>query len=347
MTSINNLLVSVSVVLFVCNLRSAVEAAANPAFSLYFSPQQRQQSAAPTQFHPTSPFAISNDVVNQASHHAANSKRHHHHHTFYGNKTKQLHMLYLYTKDGSEHASGMLPAVMLAEMLINRRSDILPDYTLVIDKIWTHFEDSHDPAVTARVLQNALNNNTYTYVGVIGPGWTSEAAAAADVARANNLIDMSGAATGPGLNNDKADFPTFFRTVTSDGDFITAQVALLKALGYSTVLATYQKQAFFQSFMDDIELKLKTGGVHVGMSDGFEEDLNNSSVSTARKREQMDVTIRKLLSMSQVPVILSVFGDMSGRDLVCQAYKQGFTSRTHIWIVTAPITMGWWNVPGE
>lgn len=155
---------------------------------------------------------------------------------------------------------------------------------------------------------------------------------------------MSGAATGPSLSNERR-FPNFFRTITSDNDFILAQNALLRELNYNTVLATHQKDSFFIDFMSDTMRHLRANGRHVMRNDAFEaaNDASLASRQGLRVSKAMSDTVDELKKARDIPVILSVFGNDAGRRLICEAYRKAdITSRSHVWLVTAPVAMNWW-----
>jgi glutamate receptor, ionotropic, plant len=90
------------------------------------------------------------------------------------------------------------------------------------------------------ICQSISNSTT---VGIVGPAFSREAHILATFARKVNLPLISYSATDPTLS-DRNTYPTFYRTVSSDGTIALALAQLFLRFNWTTCIIIYQNDAY-------------------------------------------------------------------------------------------------------
>uniref|UniRef100_A0A4W6D5L5 Gamma-aminobutyric acid type B receptor subunit 1 n=1 Tax=Lates calcarifer TaxID=8187 RepID=A0A4W6D5L5_LATCA len=133
-----------------------------------------------------------------------------------------------------------LPAAQMALKLVNKRTDILPDYELEL----IHYDSMCDPGEATKLLYDLLYTEPIKIV--LMPGCSSVSTLVAEAARMWNLIVLSYGSSSPALSNRQR-FPTFFRTHPSATLHNPTRVQLFQKWKWTKIATIQQTTEVFTS----------------------------------------------------------------------------------------------------
>ncbi|KTG46965.1 hypothetical protein cypCar_00034947 [Cyprinus carpio] len=133
-----------------------------------------------------------------------------------------------------------LPAAQMALDLVNKRTDILPDYELEL----IYYDSMCDPGEATKLLYDLLYTEPIKIV--LMPGCSSVSTLVAEAARMWNLIVLSYGSSSPALSNRQR-FPTFFRTHPSATLHNPTRVQLFQKWKWTKIATIQQTTEVFTS----------------------------------------------------------------------------------------------------
>ncbi|XP_031650808.1 gamma-aminobutyric acid type B receptor subunit 1 [Oncorhynchus kisutch] len=133
-----------------------------------------------------------------------------------------------------------LPSAQMALDLVNKRTDILPEYELEL----IHYDSMCDPGEATKLLYDLLYTEPIKMV--LMPGCSSVSTLVAEAARMWNLIVLSYGSSSPALSNRQR-FPTFFRTHPSATLHNPTRVQLFQKWKWTKIATIQQTTEVFTS----------------------------------------------------------------------------------------------------
>nr|XP_033492086.1 gamma-aminobutyric acid type B receptor subunit 1-like [Epinephelus lanceolatus] len=158
-----------------------------------------------------------------------------------------------------------MPAAQMALDLVNKRTDILPDYELEL----IHYDSMCDPGEATKLLYDLLYTEPIKIV--LMPGCSSVSTLVAEAARMWNLIVLSYGSSSPALSNRQR-FPTFFRTHPSATLHNPTRVQLFQKWKWTKIATIQQTTEVFTSTLDDLEERVKEAGIEISVRQSFLTD---------------------------------------------------------------------------
>ncbi|KAF6737915.1 Gamma-aminobutyric acid type B receptor subunit 1, partial [Oryzias melastigma] len=159
-------------------------------------------------------------------------------------KKKKLYIGALFPMSGGwPGGQACLPATQMALQLVNKRTDILPDYELEL----IHYDSMCDPGQATKLLYDLLYTEPIKVV--LMPGCSSVSTLVAEAARMWNLIVLSYGSSSPALSNRQR-FPTFFRTHPSATLHNPTRVQLFQKWKWTKIATIQQTTEVFTSRQD-------------------------------------------------------------------------------------------------
>ncbi|XP_016426863.1 gamma-aminobutyric acid type B receptor subunit 1-like [Sinocyclocheilus rhinocerous] len=158
-----------------------------------------------------------------------------------------------------------LPAAQMALDLVNKRTDILPDYELEL----IYYDSMCDPGEATKLLYDLLYTEPIKIV--LMPGCSSVSTLVAEAARMWNLIVLSYGSSSPALSNRQR-FPTFFRTHPSATLHNPTRVQLFQKWKWTKIATIQQTTEVFTSTLDDLEQRVKEAGIEISVRQSFLTD---------------------------------------------------------------------------
>ena len=148
-------------------------------------------------------------------------------------------------KPSWEVGPSLIPAAMVAKDHINRREDILKDYSIEL------IVDDSGCDITSKGINSIIYHLFYSgknVVGIIGPG-CSEATLVTAPLMSNkrlSLIQIAPTASSPQLT-DTTLFPNTFRPIASSFGFISMYLEIIKQKNYQQVGALFEVSSSFHA----------------------------------------------------------------------------------------------------
>nr|XP_023854377.1 gamma-aminobutyric acid type B receptor subunit 1-like [Salvelinus alpinus] len=158
-----------------------------------------------------------------------------------------------------------LPSAQMALDLVNKRTDILPEYELEL----IHYDSMCDPGEATKLLYDLLYTEPIKMV--LMPGCSSVSTLVAEAARMWNLIVLSYGSSSPALSNRQR-FPTFFRTHPSATLHNPTRVQLFQKWKWTKIATIQQTTEVFTSTLDDLETRTKEAGIEISVRQSFLTD---------------------------------------------------------------------------
>ncbi|XP_061764299.1 gamma-aminobutyric acid type B receptor subunit 1 isoform X2 [Nerophis ophidion] len=180
-----------------------------------------------------------------------------------------------------------LPAAKMALAVVNKRTDILPDYELEL----IHYDSMCDPGEATKLLYDLLYTEPIKIV--LMPGCSSVSTLVAEAARMWNLIVLSYGSSSPALSNRQR-FPTFFRTHPSATLHNPTRVQLFQKWKWTKIATIQQTTEVFTSTLDDLEERVKEAGIEISVRQSFLTDPAVAVKNLKTSQDFMDQLMSKL-----------------------------------------------------
>ncbi|XP_070563127.1 gamma-aminobutyric acid type B receptor subunit 2-like [Ptychodera flava] len=221
------------------------------------------------------------------------------------------------TPNGGWNAAGVVPAIEMAIEDVNKRQGVLDGYKLNLYLS----DDQCDPGLATSLMYEHLTNKP-TKLMILGSGCSIASVPVANSAHYYNLLQASFSTSG--ALSDKTRFPLFFQVVQSDLGLNPPYLTLLRHFGWRRVAVLYHDTLFFAKGKDHMLEILQADGVHVVLSESF----NDYPV------HQME-SIRK----NDVRIIIVMGYEDKTRKAFCEGYKQGVFGAKYVWNIVS----GWYE----
>ncbi|XP_062414615.1 gamma-aminobutyric acid type B receptor subunit 1 [Pungitius pungitius] len=189
-----------------------------------------------------------------------------------------------------------LPASRMALDLVNKRTDILPDYELEL----IYHDSMCDPGEATKLLYDLLYTEPLKIV--LMPGCSSVSTLVAEASRIWNLKVLSYGSSSPALSNRQR-FPTFFRTHPSATLHNPTRVQLFQKWKWTKIATIQQTTEVFTSTLDDLEVRVKEAGIEISVRQSF---LTNPAVAV------------KNLKRQDARIIVGLFYETEARKVFCE-----------------------------
>ncbi|KAG8004966.1 Gamma-aminobutyric acid type B receptor subunit 1, partial [Nibea albiflora] len=215
-----------------------------------------------------------------------------------------------------------LPAAQMALSLVNKRTDILPDYELEL----IHYDSMCDPGEATKLLYDLLYTEPIKIV--LMPGCSSVSTLVAEAARMWNLIVLSYGSSSPALSNRQR-FPTFFRTHPSATLHNPTRVQLFQKWKWTKIATIQQTTEVFTSTLDDLEERVKEAGIEISVRQSF---LTDPAVAV------------KNLKRQDARIIVGLFYETEARKVFCEVYKEKLYGKKYVWFLIGWYADNWFKI---
>uniref|UniRef100_A0A4W6D5D3 Gamma-aminobutyric acid type B receptor subunit 1 n=1 Tax=Lates calcarifer TaxID=8187 RepID=A0A4W6D5D3_LATCA len=215
-----------------------------------------------------------------------------------------------------------LPAAQMALKLVNKRTDILPDYELEL----IHYDSMCDPGEATKLLYDLLYTEPIKIV--LMPGCSSVSTLVAEAARMWNLIVLSYGSSSPALSNRQR-FPTFFRTHPSATLHNPTRVQLFQKWKWTKIATIQQTTEVFTSTLDDLEERVKEAGIEISVRQSF---LTDPAVAV------------KNLKRQDARIIVGLFYETEARKVFCEVYKEKLYGKKYVWFLIGWYADNWFKI---
>uniref|UniRef100_A0A8C7Y9X7 Gamma-aminobutyric acid (GABA) B receptor, 1b n=1 Tax=Oryzias sinensis TaxID=183150 RepID=A0A8C7Y9X7_9TELE len=238
-------------------------------------------------------------------------------------KKKKLYIGALFPMSGGwPGGQACLPATQMALQLVNKRTDILPDYELEL----IHYDSMCDPGEATKLLYDLLYTEPIKVV--LMPGCSSVSTLVAEAARMWNLIVLSYGSSSPALSNRQR-FPTFFRTHPSATLHNPTRVQLFQKWKWTKIATIQQTTEVFTSTLDDLEERTKEAGIDISVRQSF---LTDPAVAV------------KNLKRQDARIIVGLFYETEARKVFCEVYKEKLYGKKYVWFLIGWYADNWFKI---
>ncbi|XP_077992061.1 gamma-aminobutyric acid type B receptor subunit 2-like [Glandiceps talaboti] len=214
-----------------------------------------------------------------------------------------------YYVDNNKGMWGFYPAAEMALEYVNNRTDILADYTIVMDDV-----SVTSAGLANKVLMEQIFEGPQLYM-VFGPLVSSIAEVVSQTAPLYNLIQVSPSVTSADLSNtDK--YPMLFRTVQSDNTNNPARIALLQHFGWNVLGTISKDDDLFTSVMQEFSTLLDSFNMTALAATTYRTD------PTSQVNQLKTADARIIVAMNYGPAVL------------CAAYLAGMYGHKYQWFLT-------------
>uniref|UniRef100_A0A4W6D515 Gamma-aminobutyric acid type B receptor subunit 1 n=1 Tax=Lates calcarifer TaxID=8187 RepID=A0A4W6D515_LATCA len=239
------------------------------------------------------------------------------------NSKKKLYIGALFPMSGGwPGGQACLPAAQMALKLVNKRTDILPDYELEL----IHYDSMCDPGEATKLLYDLLYTEPIKIV--LMPGCSSVSTLVAEAARMWNLIVLSYGSSSPALSNRQR-FPTFFRTHPSATLHNPTRVQLFQKWKWTKIATIQQTTEVFTSTLDDLEERVKEAGIEISVRQSF---LTDPAVAV------------KNLKRQDARIIVGLFYETEARKVFCEVYKEKLYGKKYVWFLIGWYADNWFKI---
>uniref|UniRef100_A0A6Q2XPD3 Gamma-aminobutyric acid (GABA) B receptor, 1b n=1 Tax=Esox lucius TaxID=8010 RepID=A0A6Q2XPD3_ESOLU len=215
-----------------------------------------------------------------------------------------------------------LPSAQMALDLVNKRTDILPDYELEL----IHYDSMCDPGEATKLLYDLLYTEPIKIV--LMPGCSSVSTLVAEAARMWNLIVLSYGSSSPALSNRQR-FPTFFRTHPSATLHNPTRVQLFQKWKWTKIATIQQTTEVFTSTLDDLEARTKEAGIEISVRQSFLTD---------------PAPAVKNLKRQDARIIVGLFYETEARKVFCEVYKEKLYGKKYVWFLIGWYADNWFKI---
>ncbi|XP_026875541.2 gamma-aminobutyric acid type B receptor subunit 1 isoform X2 [Electrophorus electricus] len=243
------------------------------------------------------------------------------HHTALGKKKLYIGALFPMS-GGWPGGQACLPSAQMALDLVNKRTDILPDYELEL----IYYDSKCDPGVATKLLYDLLYTEPIKIV--LMPGCSSVSTLVAEAARMWNLIVLSYGSSSPALSNRQR-FPTFFRTHPSATLHNPTRVQLFLKWNWTKIATIQQTTEVFTSTLDDLEQRVKEAGIEISVRQSF---LTDPAVAV------------KNLKRQDARIIVGLFYETEARKVFCEVFKEKLYGKKYVWFLIGWYADNWFKI---
>uniref|UniRef100_A0A8C9VI63 Gamma-aminobutyric acid type B receptor subunit 1 n=1 Tax=Scleropages formosus TaxID=113540 RepID=A0A8C9VI63_SCLFO len=215
-----------------------------------------------------------------------------------------------------------LPSAQMALELVNKRTDILPDYELEM----IYYDSKCDPGEATKLLYDLLYTEPIKIV--LMPGCSSVSTLVAEAARMWNLIVLSYGSSSPALSNRQR-FPTFFRTHPSATLHNPTRVQLFQKWKWTKIATIQQTTEVFTSTLDDLEQRVKEAGIEISVRQSF---LTDPAVAV------------KNLKRQDARIIVGLFYETEARKVFCEVFKEKLYGKKYVWFLIGWYADNWFKI---
>ncbi|XP_045078054.1 gamma-aminobutyric acid type B receptor subunit 1-like isoform X2 [Coregonus clupeaformis] len=215
-----------------------------------------------------------------------------------------------------------LPSAQMALDLVNKRTDILPEYELEL----IHYDSMCDPGEATKLLYDLLYTEPIKMV--LMPGCSSVSTLVAEAARMWNLIVLSYGSSSPALSNRQR-FPTFFRTHPSATLHNPTRVQLFQKWKWTKIATIQQTTEVFTSTLDDLETRTKEAGIEISVRQSFLTD---------------PAPAVKNLKRQDARIIVGLFYETEARKVFCEVYKEKLYGKKYVWFLIGWYADNWFKI---
>ncbi|XP_074542769.1 gamma-aminobutyric acid type B receptor subunit 1 isoform X3 [Halichoeres trimaculatus] len=238
-------------------------------------------------------------------------------------RKKKLYIGALFPMSGGwPGGQACLPSAQMALDLVNKRSDILPDYELEL----IHYDSMCDPGEATKLLYDLLYTEPIKIV--LMPGCSSVSTLVAEASRMWNLIVLSYGSSSPALSNRQR-FPTFFRTHPSATLHNPTRVQLFQKWKWTKIATIQQTTEVFTSTLDDLEQRVKEAGIEISVRQSF---LTDPAVAV------------KNLKRQDARIIVGLFYETEARKVFCEVYKEKLYGKKFVWFLIGWYADNWFKI---
>ncbi|XP_067670378.1 gamma-aminobutyric acid type B receptor subunit 1-like [Haliotis asinina] len=241
----------------------------------------------------------------------------------YSNGLRNLTILGLFPLTGGW--GGGESALTAAEMAldhINARTDILPNYNLIME--WRNTKCN--PGLGINEMYRLLYDPP-TKIAILGDGCSSVSEATAQASFLWNITQISYLSNSPLLSNKKL-YPYFFRLSVPEESINPARIAFIKKMGWKKIATIHQSYKIFSSLVDDLAVRMDKENIHMLTMEVFNED-------PARKIEN--------LKKHDARIIFASFYEETIFNVFCEIYKQGLYGPKYVWFILGWFDDRWWE----
>uniref|UniRef100_A0A3P9ACA8 Gamma-aminobutyric acid (GABA) B receptor, 1b n=1 Tax=Esox lucius TaxID=8010 RepID=A0A3P9ACA8_ESOLU len=244
-------------------------------------------------------------------------------HCEYRRRKKKLYIGALFPMSGGwPGGQACLPSAQMALDLVNKRTDILPDYELEL----IHYDSMCDPGEATKLLYDLLYTEPIKIV--LMPGCSSVSTLVAEAARMWNLIVLSYGSSSPALSNRQR-FPTFFRTHPSATLHNPTRVQLFQKWKWTKIATIQQTTEVFTSTLDDLEARTKEAGIEISVRQSFLTD---------------PAPAVKNLKRQDARIIVGLFYETEARKVFCEVYKEKLYGKKYVWFLIGWYADNWFKI---
>ncbi|XP_064383155.1 gamma-aminobutyric acid type B receptor subunit 2-like [Halichondria panicea] len=236
----------------------------------------------------------------------------------------------LFTAIEGYDSSGAVPAIEMAEQMVNSNDSILPGYTLAHIGVK---DTKCDRATSLSLFFEALSSPNPPILGLLGCGCSVASTPVAEIVQHKSLSQVSYESSSVELD-DQDRFPNFFRVIPSDAEFPTVFNAIRQQYGWRRVAILTQNEGIFTETFQRLKQTLVAQNVTV-QNRVFRSELPIQGLNTSTDNfffEDDDYRVFFISAYSQY-----------AQHIICQAYKRGYTYPRYAWILYAWYADEWWT----
>ncbi|KAK2566162.1 Gamma-aminobutyric acid type B receptor subunit 2, partial [Acropora cervicornis] len=197
---------------------------------------------------------------------------------------------------------GYAAAMKMAIDFINNRSDILQNYTLVLDSEDTKWATG---AQAIKAFFNLLNKKNVPVI-LLGPSNTKSLEPIAEAAPKWKLVQVSYASGSPKFES-RLTYPNTYRASPSSTSYSKAKAALIKYYGWNRTV-------------DKLKKELENYNISIIAVEGFEE------------RGDVSFQMEKLKALD-ARIIIGEFSNIGARNVFCEAFRRKMYGSRYAWII--------------
>ncbi|XP_022101780.1 gamma-aminobutyric acid type B receptor subunit 1-like isoform X2 [Acanthaster planci] len=215
---------------------------------------------------------------------------------------------------------GFDKSMELAVHDINQQEDILADYEL---QLYINHTNPNEPAKPSSgnadyiIYSNFYDGPDRPMPFLLGSFYSEECAVLCRAVARFNVIQISYGAVSPSLS-DRTECPTFYRTVQSATQQNVPRLRLLLKYNWDRVAIIRYSNVVFTSVMESLRDLLRVNNISIVANEMF-EDTPSNHIAYLKERDAR--------------IIIGLFWDEQGRQVFCEAYKQGLYGARYVWIL--------------
>uniref|UniRef100_A0A671V9J6 Gamma-aminobutyric acid type B receptor subunit 1 n=1 Tax=Sparus aurata TaxID=8175 RepID=A0A671V9J6_SPAAU len=212
-----------------------------------------------------------------------------------------------------------LPAAQMALNLVNKRSDILPDYELEL----IHYDSM--VSTFNQLLSFVLYRLFWKFYIIIQD---FHHGSSSNMVAFVSLSQLSYGSSSPALSNRQR-FPTFFRTHPSATLHNPTRVQLFQKWKWTKIATIQQTTEVFTSTLDDLEERVKEAGIEISVRQSF---LTDPAVAV------------KNLKRQDARIIVGLFYETEARKVFCEVYKEKLYGKKYVWFLIGWYADNWFKI---